>query len=75
MKFFSRICVIILRSTAIGIQYVLGRLGAILGNIIFGLAVDASCLIPLFTIAGLMISSGILSLKLPESKNTDINWK
>ena len=31
-----------LRSTSLGVQFIAGRLGAILGNIIFGLAVDVS---------------------------------
>ena len=61
------------RSTAMGIQYVAGRLGAILGNLLFGLAVDASCYIPLMTITSLLISSGLLSIKLPESSKIDIN--
>ena len=33
-----------LRSTSLGVQFIAGRLGAILGNIIFGLAVDVSFL-------------------------------
>ena len=33
-----------LRSTSLGVQFIAGRLGAILGNIIFGLAVDVSVL-------------------------------
>ena len=33
-----------LRSTSLGVQFIAGRLGAILGNIIFGLAVDVSIL-------------------------------
>jgi VNT family MFS transporter (synaptic vesicle glycoprotein 2) len=56
-----------------GVQYVAGRLGAILGNLIFGLAVDVSCYIPLVAITILLISSGILSFKLPESNKMDMN--
>jgi VNT family MFS transporter (synaptic vesicle glycoprotein 2) len=56
-----------------GVQYVAGRLGAILGNLIFGLAVDVSCYIPLLSITILLISSGILSFKLPESNKIDMN--
>lgn len=61
-----------LRSSALGVQYVAGRVGAILGNILFGLAVDINCLIPLVTITGLLVLSGVITLKLPESKNADI---
>lgn len=62
-----------LRSTALGVQFVAGRLGAIMGNVLFGLAIDLSCYIPLFTISSLLILSGLLSLKLPESSKIDIN--
>ena len=62
-----------LRSTSLGIQSVAGRLGAILGNILFGLAVDFSCYIPLLTISSLLIVSGLLSLKLPDSSKLDLN--
>jgi VNT family MFS transporter (synaptic vesicle glycoprotein 2) len=56
----------------LGVQYVAGRLGAILGNILFGLAVDLNCYVPLLTVSGLLILSGLVTLKLPESKNMDI---
>ncbi|RNA29098.1 synaptic vesicle glyco 2B-like [Brachionus plicatilis] len=62
-----------LRSSALGVQYVAGRLGAILGNILFGVLVDTSCYVPLLTISGLLIMSGILSFKLPESSNLDMD--
>ena len=62
-----------LRSTARGVQFVAGRLGAIMGNILFGLAIDLNCLIPLLTISSLLILSGFLSFKLPESSKIDIN--
>ena len=62
-----------LRSTALGVQYVAGRLGAILGSLLFGLAVDTSCYIPLMTITSLLISSGLLALKLPESNRIETN--
>ncbi|CAF0814444.1 unnamed protein product [Brachionus calyciflorus] len=62
-----------LRSSALGVQYVAGRIGAILGNLLFGLLVDVSCYVPLLTISGLLILSGFLSFKLPESSNLDID--
>ena len=62
-----------LRSTALGVQYVAGRSGAILGNLLFGLAFDLKCYIPLTTISFIMIFSGLLAIKLPESKNRDIH--
>lgn len=62
-----------LRASALGVQYVAGRIGAILGNILFGVMVDASCYVPLLTISGLLILSGLLAFKLPESSNLDID--
>lgn len=62
-----------LRSTALGVQFVAARLGAILGNVVFGLAVDISCFIPLGSIAFLLIISGLLAFKIPESKKADIH--
>lgn len=62
-----------LRSTALGVQYIAGRTGAILGNILFGLAVDIKCYIPLGTISVVMILSGLLAIKLPESAKADIH--
>jgi len=50
---------------------VAARMGAIMGNIIFGLAVDISCFIPLCSIAFLMVLSGLLSFRLPESTGID----
>jgi VNT family MFS transporter (synaptic vesicle glycoprotein 2) len=62
-----------LRSTSLGVQYVAGRIGAILGNVLFGLAVDISCYIPLLTISSLLIISGLMALKLPESNKMDMD--
>ena len=62
-----------LRSTALGVQYVAGRTGAILANLLFGLAFDIKCYIPLSAICFFMILSGLLAIKLPESKNKDIH--
>ena len=62
-----------MRSTAMGTQYVAGRIGAILGNMLFGLAVDTSCYIPLITISCILITSGLLAFKLPESTQIDIH--
>ena len=48
------------------------RLGAILANVLFGLAVDISCYIPLCTISVLLFTSGLMAFKLPESKKIDM---
>lgn len=61
-----------LRSTSLGIQFMSARLGAILANVLFGLAVDISCYIPLCTISVLLFTSGLMAFKLPESKKIDM---
>ena len=61
-----------IRATSSGLFYVAGRLGAVLGNLLFGLAVDTSCYIPLFTITSLLLLSGLVSLKLPESNKINM---
>jgi VNT family MFS transporter (synaptic vesicle glycoprotein 2) len=65
-------CYIPSRSSALGVQFVAGRLGAILGNILFGLAVDINCFIPLGSISTCLILSGLITFKLPESNKIDI---
>ena len=43
------------------------RLGAILGNVMFGYLVEANCAIPLVAVATLLISGGLLGLFLPNT--------
>lgn len=45
----------IFRSTAMSITLAAARLGAILGNIIFGVFVDYACAIPILLVAALLI--------------------
>lgn len=43
------------------------RAGAILGNIVFGLALDVNCAIPILSVASLLISGGLVGLMLPNT--------
>nr|KAG5702650.1 hypothetical protein BaRGS_028036 [Batillaria attramentaria] len=61
------------KSSSFGFQTVIMRIGAILGNLIFGLLVDVHCAIPMITVAVLMSLGGLLSLKLPNTKGIDIH--
>ncbi|KAH9489157.1 Synaptic vesicle glycoprotein 2C [Bulinus truncatus] len=61
------------RSTSFGIHTAALRIGAILGNIIFGLLVDTYCAVPMLLVAGLMAFGGLASLVLPTTTGIDIH--
>ncbi|XP_066270386.1 synaptic vesicle glycoprotein 2C-like isoform X1 [Branchiostoma lanceolatum] len=62
-----------LRSTAMGIQTGMGRIAAILGNVVFGLLVDTHCAIPLLMVAGLLVIGGLAAIKLPNTKGMELH--
>ena len=43
------------------------RLGAILGNVVFGYFIEVSCAVPILMVAVLLVSGGLLSIKLPNT--------
>nr|XP_023030292.1 synaptic vesicle glycoprotein 2B-like [Leptinotarsa decemlineata] len=58
-----------LRAIALAITAMSGRLGAILGNIIFGILIDINCLIPIYLFGLLLFASGLLCLAIPRTEN------
>ena len=58
------------RSSAFGMQASVGRLSAIIGNVVFGELVDVNCTIPLLLVSGLLCLGGLSSLKLPKTDDT-----
>ncbi|CAH1790251.1 unnamed protein product [Owenia fusiformis] len=62
-----------LRSTAYGILTGTCRIGAIVGNLIFGQLVDVNCAVPMLMVAGLLSSGGLMAIKLPNKTQQDIN--
>lgn len=60
------------RSTAMGITLVAARLGAILGNVIFGYFVETNCAIPVLAVAILLVSGGLASIFLPNTTKTPL---
>lgn len=56
-----------LRSTAMAVTLVSARMGAILGNLVFGYLVESHCSIPILTVAGLLIAGGLMGLLLPNT--------
>ena len=57
------------RSSGFGFLSFIGRIAAILGNVAFGQLIGVSKAIPILITAAIMALGGILSFKLPESKN------
>ncbi|XP_064387785.1 synaptic vesicle glycoprotein 2C-like [Halichondria panicea] len=57
-----------LRSTAIGIQSVLGRVGAILGNVLFGQLIEVDPLIPIAMVAVVLMFGGLVGFGLPSQR-------
>ncbi|CAK1578986.1 unnamed protein product [Parnassius mnemosyne] len=54
-------------ATAMAITVMSGRVGAIVGNVVFGALVDQYCIVPIYIFGTLLISSGLLCMILPKS--------
>jgi len=57
------------RSTAMAVNLAVARLGAITGNVVFGSLIETSCAVPILMVAALLLSGGLLSIKLPNTSN------
>ncbi|XP_059490404.1 synaptic vesicle glycoprotein 2B-like [Neocloeon triangulifer] len=55
-----------LRALAVSLTVTCGRIGAVLGNILLGILLDFSCVVPITTFGVLLIASGLLCLALPK---------
>ena len=63
------------RSTAIGIQSVLGRVGAILGNLLFGSLITVDPLIPIAMVAVVLMFGGLVGFALPSPRGHSLRKK
>ncbi|VVC99938.1 unnamed protein product [Leptidea sinapis] len=54
-------------ATAMAVTVTCGRVGAIVGNVIFGALVDQHCIVPIYMFGALLITSGLLCTILPKS--------
>ncbi|XP_002734267.1 synaptic vesicle glycoprotein 2B-like [Saccoglossus kowalevskii] len=61
-----------MRSTALGVQSLTNRIGAVVGNVIFGVFIDLHCAVPILSVAILLAFAGIITLRLPNTKKTDL---
>ncbi|XP_077287898.1 synaptic vesicle glycoprotein 2A-like [Arctopsyche grandis] len=57
-----------LGATAMSLTVTCGRIGAIVGNVIFGALIDMNCVIPIYTFGALLITSGLFCLALPKNE-------
>ncbi|KAJ8724672.1 hypothetical protein PYW08_016146 [Mythimna loreyi] len=54
-------------ATAMAVTVMCGRIGAIVGNVVFGALVDQYCVVPIYMFGTLLITSGLLCIILPKS--------
>uniref|UniRef100_T1IKY4 Major facilitator superfamily (MFS) profile domain-containing protein n=1 Tax=Strigamia maritima TaxID=126957 RepID=T1IKY4_STRMM len=55
-----------LRGTACGVSQIAARLGAILGNLVFGQLVDSRCSVPVLMVATFLVLGGLFSQVMPD---------
>ncbi|KAM3609385.1 uncharacterized protein V6R79_013812 [Siganus canaliculatus] len=61
-----------LRSSALGFFTGVGRVAAIMGNIVFGDLVDTNCAVPILLVSALLLTGGLVALLLPQTKQTEL---
>lgn len=59
-------------SSALGFFTGVGRVAAITGNIVFGKMVDTNCAVPILLVSFLLLTAGLVSLLLPQTKQTEL---
>ncbi|XP_034031856.1 synaptic vesicle glycoprotein 2C [Thalassophryne amazonica] len=59
-----------LRSSALGFFTGVGRVAAITGNLVFGKLVDTSCAVPILLVSVLLLTGGLVSVVLPQTRQT-----
>ncbi|XP_076863063.1 synaptic vesicle glycoprotein 2B [Brachyhypopomus gauderio] len=61
-----------LRSSALGFFAGVGRVAAIMGNVVFGQLMDSNCALPIVVVAALLLVGGLAALRLPCTKQTEL---
>ena len=54
------------------VTLIAARLGAILGNVVFGYLIEVSCAVPIISVAVLLVGGGLLCLFLPNTTQTPL---
>ncbi|XP_063960834.1 synaptic vesicle glycoprotein 2B-like [Lytechinus pictus] len=60
------------RSTALGVQGILNRTGAILGSLMFGILIDLHCAVPMILIAFMLALGGFTAFTLPNTTKIEL---
>lgn len=58
------------RSSALGLLSGVSRIGAIMGNVVFGQLVDSHCAVPVLLVSALLLTGGLAALRLPHTRQT-----
>uniref|UniRef100_A0A1A8KJH8 Major facilitator superfamily (MFS) profile domain-containing protein n=2 Tax=Nothobranchius kuhntae TaxID=321403 RepID=A0A1A8KJH8_NOTKU len=61
-----------LRSSALGFFTGVGRVAAIMGNVVFGKLVDTNCFVPILLVSILLLTGGLVALLLPQTRQTEL---
>lgn len=61
-----------LRSSALGFFTGVGRVAAIMGNVVFGKLVDTNCAVPVLLVSALLLTGALVALLLPQTKQTEL---
>uniref|UniRef100_M3ZIC8 Synaptic vesicle glycoprotein 2 n=1 Tax=Xiphophorus maculatus TaxID=8083 RepID=M3ZIC8_XIPMA len=59
-------------SSALGFFTGVGRVAAIMGNVVFGKLVDSSCTVPILLVSALLLAGGLVALLLPQTRQTEL---
>uniref|UniRef100_A0A3B4AW36 Major facilitator superfamily (MFS) profile domain-containing protein n=1 Tax=Periophthalmus magnuspinnatus TaxID=409849 RepID=A0A3B4AW36_9GOBI len=59
-------------SSALGFFTGVGRVAAIMGNVVFGRLLDSHCAVPVLLVSGLLLTGGLIALLLPQTKQTEL---
>ncbi|XP_051917436.1 synaptic vesicle glycoprotein 2C isoform X2 [Hippocampus zosterae] len=61
-----------LRSSALGVFTGAGRVGAIMGNVVFGNMLDSGCAVPILLVSVMLMSAGVSALFLPHTRQMEL---
>ncbi|XP_067091198.1 synaptic vesicle glycoprotein 2C isoform X1 [Osmerus mordax] len=61
-----------IRSSALGFFTGVGRIAAIMGNVVFGQLVDTNCAVPVLLVSALLLVGGIAALRLPRTRQAEL---
>ncbi|XP_011495875.1 PREDICTED: synaptic vesicle glycoprotein 2C-like [Ceratosolen solmsi marchali] len=62
-----------LRVMAAALSLTMGRLGALVGNLVFGYLIDLACVVPVILFAAFLFACGFLSIFLPKTGKETLN--